>query len=99
MPISGCEKGTRGGSFAVIQGAQTVPMAALAGEWHPFSVVSANGNTTVKLAGQSVSPPHDCAANWVYLGRAYGLPRAFGETWPEFQVDLGSLRSRVLPAR
>lgn len=91
--------GTRGGSFAVIQGAQTVPLSAAGGEWHTFSVVSGNGKTTVTLAGQTVPLPHDCAANWVYLGRAYGLPRAFGETWPEFQIDLGSLRSRVLPAR
>ena len=91
--------GTRKGAYALIAGEQIVTLGIPVTEkWQPISVVSGKGRTSVRVGAMSTSLSHECEGNWAYLGRAYGLPRSFTGAWPEFQVDLASLRSRVTQA-
>lgn len=90
--------GVRNGSYALIQGAQTTPLPIPAtAAWQPVAVSTGRGETTFRVGEATRTVPHPCQGTWVYLGKAYGTPGTFTDTWPEFEVDLDSLRSRVLP--
>jgi hypothetical protein len=89
--------GTRNGQYALVQGDRVTPLPVPLGEgWQTVGVTTGQGTTTCRVGDEALTVPHQCTGTWAYLGRAYGRPRHMVSAWPEFEVELGSLRSRVV---
>ncbi len=90
--------GIRNGAYALVQGGQVASFPTPAtNAWQTVSILTGQGETAVRVGGIRRTVPHPCQGTWVYLGKAYGTPRTLADAWPEFEVDLDHLRSRILP--